>query len=87
MKNKFSGVDINTCSLHMLQKIAGLTKARAQAILDTRDSVGYFHNRDQASTMTKLPIYVSKSLYILFLDDKMLKFLALYVKLQTGWKK
>jgi transcriptional accessory protein Tex/SPT6 len=43
----FSGLDINTCSLHMLQKIAGLTKARAQAILDTRNSVGFFHNREQ----------------------------------------
>ncbi|KAL5251966.1 hypothetical protein ACHWQZ_G014940 [Mnemiopsis leidyi] len=47
----FTGVDINTCSLHMLQKIAGLTKARAQAILDTRDSVGYFRNREQIKSI------------------------------------
>ena len=63
----------------MLQKIAGLTKARAQAILDTRDSVGYFHNREQASSTIKPTMYLN---HFTFIPDNAI-FLALPVKLQV----
>ena len=65
----------------MLQKIAGLTKARAQAILDTRDSVGYFHNREQASSTIKLTMYLNH--FTFTPDNTMSIFLALSVKLQV----
>ena len=45
---------MNKCGLHILQKIAGLTKARAKAILDTRNKLGKFTNREQVVTDYKI---------------------------------
>ena len=42
---------MNTCGQHMLQKIAGLTKARAGAIISERKRLGNFTNRQQVKSV------------------------------------
>jgi competence ComEA-like helix-hairpin-helix protein len=41
----FVGVNINSCSEHLLQRVAGLTATRAKAIIDYRRKNGDFHSR------------------------------------------
>ena len=41
------GLDLNHCSQHMLERISGLSKARAKAILAWREDNGSFTNREQ----------------------------------------
>merc|ERR1719431_558468 len=43
----FVGVDINSCSQHLLKRVAGLNSATAKAIVDARDKQGDFLNREQ----------------------------------------
>jgi len=43
----FVGVDVNSCSQHLLKRVAGLNTARAKAIVDARDKQGDFVNREQ----------------------------------------
>ena len=43
----FVGVDVNSCSEHLLRKVAGLNTSRAKAIVEHRDKNGDFLNREQ----------------------------------------
>jgi len=43
----FVGVDINSCSQHLLKRVAGLNSATAKAIVETREKKGDFVNREQ----------------------------------------
>jgi len=43
----FVGVDVNSCSEHLLKRVAGLNTARAKAIVEARDKQGDFVNREQ----------------------------------------
>eukprot|EP00092_Neocalanus_flemingeri_P032376 GFUD01035199.1.p1 GENE.GFUD01035199.1~~GFUD01035199.1.p1 ORF type:complete len:863 (-),score=296.98 GFUD01035199.1:64-2652(-) len=43
----FVGVDVNSCSQHLLKRVAGMNSARAKAIVETRDKQGDFKNREQ----------------------------------------
>lgn len=48
------GVDLNTASVMLLSKIAGLTKVIAQNIVDFRDQKGRFTNRKQLLNIARL---------------------------------
>ena len=43
----FVGVDINSCSEHLLRRVAGLNKGRAKAIVEFREKQGEFVTRSQ----------------------------------------
>jgi len=43
----FVGVDVNSCSEHLLKRVAGLNTARAKAIVEARDKQGDFVNREE----------------------------------------
>jgi len=43
----FVGVDINSCSQHLLKRVAGLNSATAKAIVETREKQGDFVSREQ----------------------------------------
>ena len=43
----FVGVDINSCSQHLMKRVAGLNSATAKAIVQTREKQGDFINREQ----------------------------------------
>jgi len=47
----FTGLDLNQCSQHMLERISGLSKARAKAILTWREDNGGFTNREQVASV------------------------------------
>ena len=43
----FVGVELNSCSSHLLQRVAGLNSARAAAIVSWREEKGAFTSREQ----------------------------------------
>ena len=43
----FVGVDLNSCSVHLLRRVAGLTASRAEAIVAWRTDQGGFATREQ----------------------------------------
>ncbi|KAL3873138.1 hypothetical protein ACJMK2_036292 [Sinanodonta woodiana] len=50
----FVGVDINTCSKHLLRRVAGLSDKKAQKILEMREKSGPFTCRQQLMSVTGL---------------------------------
>ncbi|KAK3592935.1 hypothetical protein CHS0354_011735 [Potamilus streckersoni] len=50
----FVGVDINTCSKHLLRRVAGLSDKKAQKILELREKNGPFTCRQQLMSVTGL---------------------------------
>lgn len=48
------GVDLNTASVPLLTRVAGLTRMMAQNIVNWRDENGRFHNRDQLLKVSRL---------------------------------
>lgn len=48
------GVDLNTASVPLLTRVAGLTRMMAQNIVDWRDENGRFHNREQLLKVSRL---------------------------------
>ncbi|MGV3345253.1 Tex family protein [Enterobacteriaceae bacterium LUAb1] len=48
------GVDLNTASVALLTRVAGLTKLMAQNIVSWRDEHGRFHNRQQLLKVSRL---------------------------------
>jgi uncharacterized protein len=47
-------VDLNTASVPLLTRVAGLTRMMAQNIVNWRDENGRFHNRDQLLKVSRL---------------------------------
>ncbi|HDL6743326.1 TPA: Tex family protein [Yersinia enterocolitica] len=48
------GVDLNTASVPLLTRVAGLTRMMAQNIVNWRDENGRFHNREQLLKVSRL---------------------------------
>lgn len=48
------GVDLNTASVPLLTRVAGLTRMMAQNIVSWRDENGRFHNREQLLKVSRL---------------------------------
>ncbi|UFK39845.1 RNA-binding transcriptional accessory protein [Pectobacterium parvum] len=48
------GVDLNTASVALLKRVAGLTRMMAQNIVTWRDENGRFHNREQLLKVSRL---------------------------------
>lgn len=48
------GVDINTASIPLLQRVSGLTKTTAKNIVDLRDELGHFSNREQVKDVKRM---------------------------------
>lgn len=48
------GVDLNTASVPLLTRVAGLTRMMAQNIVNWRDENGRFHNREQLLKVNRL---------------------------------
>ena len=48
------GVDLNTASVALLTRVAGLTRMMAQNIVAWRDENGQFHNRQQLLKVSRL---------------------------------
>ncbi|CNI86991.1 putative transcription accessory protein [Yersinia intermedia] len=48
------GVDLNTASVPLLTRVAGLTRMMAQNIVSWRDENGRFHNREQLLKISRL---------------------------------
>lgn len=48
------GVDINTASSELLQRVSGLTSATAQNIVTYRNEIGHFTNRNQIKDVKRL---------------------------------
>ncbi|KQN48314.1 RNA-binding transcriptional accessory protein [Serratia sp. Leaf50] len=48
------GVDLNTASVPLLTRVAGLTRMMAQNIVNWRDENGQFHNREQLLKVSRL---------------------------------
>ncbi len=48
------GVDLNTASIPLLRRVAGLTQTMAQNIINWRDENGKFHNREQLLKVNRL---------------------------------
>ncbi|MCL6413773.1 RNA-binding transcriptional accessory protein, partial [Pantoea agglomerans] len=48
------GVDLNTASVALLTRVAGLTRMMAQNIVTWRDENGRFHNREQLLKVSRL---------------------------------
>jgi len=47
----FVGVNLNSCSEHLLKRVAGLTATRAKAIIEYRKKNGNFMSRDELKTV------------------------------------
>ena len=50
----FVGVDLNTASVALLTRIAGLSSLRAKKIIEWREANGAFANRDQLKLVSGL---------------------------------
>lgn len=50
------GVDLNTASVPLLTRVAGLNKVIAQNIIDWRDNHGYFRERNQLREVNRLGV-------------------------------
>ncbi|MGY3815741.1 Tex family protein [Globicatella sulfidifaciens] len=48
------GVDINTASIPLLQRVSGLTKTTAKNIVDLREELGHFSNREQVKDVKRM---------------------------------
>lgn len=48
------GVDINTASIPLLQRVSGLTKTTAKNIVDLREELGHFLNREQVKDVKRM---------------------------------
>ncbi|CAM1295420.1 SRBD1 (predicted) [Pycnogonum litorale] len=47
----FVGVDLNVCSELLLKKVAGLNSGTAKSIIEHRNKIGYFSNRDELKSI------------------------------------
>ena len=48
------GVDVNTASIQLLEHVSGMTKATAKNVIDLRNELGHFSNREQIKTVKRL---------------------------------